>query len=240
MVRFAQSEMCRHQAIAAYFDDRIDACQEACDNCLQPDVTRVDITTPSRKFLSALVRTGQNFGLHYIVDVLRGSKEKRLLDNGHDTLSVYGIGGEYSKAQWLTIADRLLELGAFTMGEYKVGKLSPFGLEVLKGAHTITLREDRLKVQKTSRSKIALELDDYDAELFEKLKKLRLEIARESEIPPYIVFSDKTLKELSVSLPRSREEMLQVHGIGEVKFERYGERFLAFLGECQEESVTSE
>ena len=230
MVRFAKGEMCRHQAIAAYFDDRIDACQQKCDNCLQPEVKRIDITTPARKLLSAIYRTRQNFGLHYVVDVLRGSKEKRILDNHHDTLSVYGIGEEYSKAQWLTIADRLLELSAVEIGEFKVYKLTDFGAEVIRGVHEIELREDRLAVKKAAARKPAVDLGEYDAEIFEQLKGLRMEIAQTNNIPPYIVFSDKTLKELSIKLPRSKEEMLEVHGIGEVKFERYGEEFLELLG----------
>ena len=230
MVRFAKGEMCRHQAIAAYFDDRIDACQQKCDNCLQPEVKRIDITTPARKLLSAIYRTRQNFGLHYVIDVLRGSKEKRILDNHHDTLSVYGIGEEYSKAQWLTIADRLLELSAVEIGEFKVYKLTDFGAEVIRGVHEIELREDRLAVKKAAARKPAVDLGEYDAEIFEQLKGLRMEIAQTNNIPPYIVFSDKTLKELSIKLPRSKEEMLEVHGIGEVKFERYGEEFLEMLG----------
>jgi ATP-dependent DNA helicase RecQ len=234
MVRFAKGEMCRHQAIAAYFDDKIEACQEKCDNCLQPEVKRIDITTPARKLLSAIYRTRQNFGLHYVIDVLRGSREKRILDNRHDTLSVYGIGEEYSKAQWLTIADRLLELNAVEIGEFKVYKLTDFGAEVIRGAHEIELREDRLAVKKTAVRKPAVDLGEYDMEIFEQLKGLRREIAQTNNIPPYIVFSDKTLKELSIKLPQSKEEMLEVHGIGEVKFERYGEEFLALLGSVEQ------
>jgi len=235
MVRFAQGEMCRHQRIAAYFDDKIDDCKDKCDNCLQPDVTRVDITTAARKLLSAIFRTQQNFGLHYVIDVLRGSKEKRILDNHHDALSVYGIGEEYSKAQWLTIADRLLELGAVEIGEFKVYKLKAYGAEVIRGEHDIDLREDRLAIRKTSSKKSVL--DDgstYNQTIFDQLKTLRREIAQTNNIPPYIVFSDKTLKELSVKLPSSKQEMLEVHGIGEVKYDRYGEEFLVLMEEVSE------
>ncbi len=231
MVRFAQGENCRHQSIANYFDDRIDVCEEKCDNCLQPEVKRIDITTASRKLLSAIYRTRQNFGLHYVIDVLRGSKEKRILDNGHDTLSVYNIGEEYSKAQWLTIADRLLELGAVEIGEFKVYHLTDFGAEVIRGEQTIELREDRLKVKKSVSKQQSSYTGDYDAALFERFRDLRREIAQDNNIPPYIVFSDKTLKDLSIKLPASREEMLEVHGIGEVKYERYGEEFLELIQE---------
>jgi ATP-dependent DNA helicase RecQ len=229
MVRFANSENCRHQSIAAYFDDRIEACDTKCDNCTAPESEKVDITTAARMMLSAILRTEQNFGLHYIVDVLKGSKEQRLLQNGHDTLSVYGIGDEYTKNQWLTIGDKLLELGAVAIGEFKVYKLTEFGVEVMKGAHTIDLKKERLTVQKAEAKKRVTYFDDYDVEVYDKLKELRTQIASEKGIPPYIVFSDKTLKDLSNKQPQSKEEMLEVHGIGEVKFERYGEIFLRVL-----------
>ncbi|HIP61245.1 MAG TPA: DNA helicase RecQ, partial [Sulfurovum sp.] len=137
---------------------------------------------------------------------------------------------EYSKAQWLTIGDRLLELGAVEIGEFKVYAITAFGIEVLKGQHEIDLKEERLAVKKTPQKKLAVS-DDYDLDIFERLRTLRSEIAQKNSIPPYIVFSDKTLKELSLILPKDKESMLEVHGIGEVKFERYGEAFLLLIAD---------
>jgi len=229
MVRFANSENCRHQSVAAYFDDRMDDCADKCDNCTAPASEKIDITTAARMLLSTILRTEQNFGLHYVIDVLKGSKEQRVLQNGHDTLSVYGIGNEYSKSQWLTIGDKLLELNAVEIGEFKVYKLTAFGVEVIKGGHTIELKKERLTVQKAETKKKVTYFDDYDAEVYDKLRDLRTQIASQKGIPPYIVFSDKTLKDLSVKVPQDKEAMLQVHGIGEVKFERYGSEFLSLL-----------
>jgi ATP-dependent DNA helicase RecQ len=229
MVRFANSEGCRHQSIAAYFDDRMESCGDKCDNCTAPASEKVDITTAARMLLSTILRTDQNYGLHYVIDVLKGSKEQRVLQNGHDTLSVYGIGDEYSKAQWLTIGDKLLELNAVEIGEFKVYKLTPFGVEVIKGEHAIELKKERLTVQKAEKKKRVTYFDDYNVEVYDKLRDLRTQIASEKGIPPYIVFSDKTLKDLSNKQPQDKEEMLEVHGIGEVKFERYGEKFLELL-----------
>ena len=229
MVRFANSENCRHQSIAAYFDDRIEACKRKCDNCTAPESEKVDITTAARMMLSAILRTDQSYGLHYIVDVLKGSKEQRLIQNGHDTLSVYGIGNKYTKNQWLTIGDKLLELGAVAIGEFKVYKLTEFGAEVIKGTHVIELKKERLTVQKAETKQRTTYFDNYDVELYDKLRSLRTQIASSKGIPPYIVFSDKTLKDLSSTVPQSKEEMLEVHGIGEVKFERYGKAFLNLI-----------
>ena len=229
MVRFANSENCRHQSVAAYFDDRMEDCTDKCDNCTAPASEKIDITTAARMLLSTILRTEQNFGLHYVIDVLKGSKEQRVLQNGHDTLSVYGIGDEYSKAQWLTIGDKLLELNAVEIGEFKVYKLTAFGVEVIKGGHTIELKKERLTVQKAETKKKVTYFDDYDVDVYDKLRTLRTQIASEKGIPPYIVFSDKTLKDLSNKQPQDKEEMLEVHGIGEVKFERYGVAFLEVL-----------
>lgn len=229
MVRFSNSESCRHQSVAAYFDDRIENCVSKCDNCTAPASEKVDITTASRMLLSCILRTEQSFGLHYVIDVLKGSKEQRVLGNGHNTLSVYGIGEEYSKNQWLTIGDKLLELGAVEIGEFKVYKLTNFGVEVIKNVHTIELKKERLTVQKATTQKKVTYFDDYDVEMYDKLRDLRTQIATTNNIPPYIVFSDKTLKELSNKQPQNKQKMLEVHGIGEVKFERYGEEFLELL-----------
>ena len=231
MVRFANSENCRHQSIAAYFDDRMEACGDKCDNCTAPASEKIDITTAARMLLSTILRTDQNFGLHYVIDVLKGSKEQRVLQNGHDSLSVYGIGDEYSKSQWLTIGDKLLELNAVEIGEFKVYRLTAFGIEVIKGAHKIELKKERLTVQKAETKKKVTYFDDYDVEVYDRLRDLRTQIASEKGIPPYIVFSDKTLKDLSVKVPQDKEAMLDVHGIGEVKFERYGKEFLTLLND---------
>jgi len=228
--RFANSESCRHQQIATYFHDNIKACDDKCDNCINPDENKIDITTDAQKLLSAIYRTNQSFGLQYVVDVLRGSKEQRILSNAHDQLSVYGIGENYSKAQWLSIADKLLELGAVGIGEYRVYHLKNRGINILKGNEKVDIRESRLTVTKAKKKKVDY-FDDYEVETFDKFRALRKEIASANKVPPYVVFSDKTLKELSNIMPSDKAEMLEVHGIGEVKFERYGKEFLQLIEE---------
>jgi ATP-dependent DNA helicase RecQ len=226
--RFSNSESCRHQQIAIYFDDNIEPCRNSCDNCINPEQNKIDITTDAQKLLSAIYRTNQGFGMNYVIDVLRGSKEQRILTNGHDTLSVYGIGEHYSKPQWSSIADKLLELGAVGIGEYKVYHLKDRGINILKGNEEVDIRESRLATTKVKKKKVEY-FDDYEVETFDKFRALRKEIATANKVPPYVVFSDKTLKELSNSMPSNKAEMLAVHGIGEVKFERYGQAFLELI-----------
>lgn len=231
IARFADSENCRHQQIATYFNDYIEPCHDKCDNCLNPDQKSLDITQVAQKLLSAIYRTGQAFGIHYVIDVLRGSKEQRILANQHDQLSVYGIGEEFAKTQWLTIADRLLELGVVTVGEFKVYRLTQKGINILKGNEPVMIREERLAVKKTKPKKEPLVFESYEVGIFNKLRALRKSIADANKVPPYVVFSDKTLKELSNLMPTTKAEMLEVHGIGEVKFDRYGEMFLELIKE---------
>lgn len=233
--RFANSDSCRHQQIAHYFHDKIEACGDRCDNCISPDKNLIEITQDARKLLSAIFRTQQSFGLQYVIDVLRGSRDQRILSNGHDQLSVYGIGEYYSKAQWLTIADKLLELHAVGIGEYRVYHLLDRGANILRGHESVSIREERMMVTKVQSKKKVNYFDDYEVAFFDQLRELRKEIATENRVPPYVIFSDKTLKELSNTMPTTKAEMLAVHGIGEVKFERYGRAFLARIKEIENE-----
>jgi len=231
--RFSDSESCRHQQIAHYFNDHIEACKDKCDNCLNPDRNSIDITEDSRKLLSTIYRLKHSFGIHYVVDVIRGSKEQRILKNGHDKLSVYGIGQHYSKHQWLSISDKLLEIGAVGIGEYKVYYLTNRGVSILKGEEDVSIREDRLTVKKATEKKKVTYFENYEVEVFDKLRVLRKEIATKNSVPPYVIFSDRTLKEMSNMMPTNRGEMLNIHGVGAVKFERYGEAFLQLIGEIE-------
>lgn len=227
--RYAAAETCRHQQLAAYFGDVIDPCGAHCDNCLEPEYDKRDITTEAQMFLSAVYRTGQRFGKSYLVDVLRGSREQKILANSHDALSVYGVGEALNKKQWLVVIDRMLELDAVDVNEHQGLLLTPAGLAILKGEKAVLIRADRLDVRAKTVKKSAPETFEYDTELFEILRALRFEIAQEQGVPPYVVFGDKTLKEMAAKRPQSKEEMLEVSGVGEVKFDRYGTRFLVAL-----------
>lgn len=227
MAQFASSQVCRHQRIASYFDDSIEACGTRCDNCLEPDKQSVDISHDALKLLSSVYRTGQRFGLHYVIDVLMGQESEKITHNAHEGLSVYGIGKERSKPQWLSIGERLIELDALLVGDYKVVRLSEYGAQIIKERLHVSIKEERLVVAKKVAKKAKKELSgNYELSTYEQLKALRLEIAKENGVPPYVVFSDKTLKEMAEKLPTDKEAMLDISGIGEVKFERYGTLFL--------------
>jgi ATP-dependent DNA helicase RecQ len=226
--RYATMEECRHNYIATYFEDDIENCKDACDNCTAPQSKQSDITVDAQKLLSAIYRTNQTFGQAYVIDVLRGSTLQKILDNGHDQLSVYAIGAEKSRAYWERVVERLMELSAVKRGEFRALILDSAGMKILKNELKVFIKEERLNL-KPKKEFVVHKDEDLDSEVFEKLRALRAEIAKEEDKPAYIIFGDKTLKEMAKIQPKTKEEMLDVSGVGEVKFTRYGERFLELL-----------
>lgn len=231
---YATAEECRHRLIASYFSDNVEACGDRCDNCKDSSAPKTDITVPAQKFLSCLYKTGERFGATYIAEVLCADEKEKIISNEHDKLSVFGIGKELSKNTWSTISKRLIELGAIEPDEYKALKLTATGAEILKGKQSVHIRQERLTSKKASvKTKVH---DHHTPKYFEDFKALRASIAKELRIPAYIVFGDKTLYTLAEQLPTTKEEMLNISGIGEVKFERYGELFLKLSRElCAKE-----
>jgi len=227
MYKFCISSNCRHKLVASYFNDNIKECEISCDNCTKGEVKQIDISTNAQKFLSALYRTNQSFGQIHIIDILRGSKVAKIAQFSHQNLSVYSIGKDKSKNEWSAIVDRLLDVEAITIGEYKALKISNIGFEILKGKQTLFIDEDKIgNLPKDKPVKTKKVIENVNMEYFDKFKELRTSIANEQNVPAYIVFSDKVLIELSATLPKNKEDMLEVNGIGEVKYERYGEEFL--------------
>jgi ATP-dependent DNA helicase RecQ len=226
VTRYANAEECRHQYIAQYFEDELEVCTTVCDNCAAPASIKADITIDAQKLLSSVYRTGQRFGQAYIVDVLRGSTGQKITDNGHDKLSVYGIGKELPKAYWERIMERLMEIGALKRGEFRALMIDALGMKILKQESRVEIKQERLNL-KTKKEYVSHHEDvALNVTAFESLRALRAQIAKEEEKPAYVVFGDKTLKEMANALPQNKEEMLQMHGIGEVKYERYGKQFL--------------
>ncbi|MEA3498105.1 MAG: DNA helicase RecQ [Campylobacterota bacterium] len=235
MYRFAISSKCRHQAIAKYFDDDIEVCETICDNCLGGTKEFQDITVESQKFISAILRCEERFGQAYIIDVLRGSNAKRILDFEHDKLSVHGIGKDYTKEQWGSIADTLLDMEAIIIeGEYRTLKITQMGREVLKKQRVVQIDTSHLIIEKTYKE---YKNESTNNELFEKFRELRTSIAQKEEVAPYIIFGDKTLLEFSDKLPITTEEFLSVTGVGQLKLEKYGLQFLNLCKELRDSDI---
>lgn len=235
MLKFAESEVCRRIPLLAYFGETFphEHCG-LCDNCLAGDREMKDITVPAQKFLSCVKRTGERFGISHIIEVLRGSKAEKVLRFGHDTVSTHGIGRELSRRQWQQIARQLLHKGLMTQ-DADVGGLSltPKAWEVFRGSEAVFGRLDEIEepAKPPEKPAAAGELT-YDRDLFETLRKKRKELAEAANVPPYVVFSDKSLAEMAAYLPRNPEAMLSIHGVGRAKLDRYGSVFIDVIEAC--------
>jgi ATP-dependent DNA helicase RecQ len=227
--KYATSEICYHQQLANYFHEEQKVCENRCDNCLESDAKRQDITKEAQMLLSAIYKTDQNFGKNYIIDILRGSSEQKILANKADKLSVYDIGSHLSKKEWFVIVERLLELKIITLGDFSTLKLTQDAIAVLKSQKLVDIKSSRLQVDKKAKAVRQVEEFDFDRELFEKLREKRSELASEMGVPAYIIFSDKTLKHLANDMPTNKEEMLEVNGVGLKKYEQFGEEFLEVI-----------
>ncbi len=227
--KYATGEICFHKQLAEYFDDTLDECMDRCDNCLQSDAKKQNITKEAQMILSAIYKTEQNFGKNYIIDILRGSKEQKLLANGADKLSVYGIGTDLSKKEWFVVLERLLELKILLLGEFSVLKLTQEAADILRGKKELFIKSSRLEIAVKEKKVKRDEAVDFDEELFEKLRIKRTQMASELKVPAYIIFSDKVLKNLASSKPCDKISMLEVNGVGEKKFEQFGEQFLEVI-----------
>lgn len=228
--KYAYQEGCRHQTLSAYFDDTMDVCGGACDNCAEPTAERTDITKHAQMFLSTVYRVREGFGAGHIIDILTGSKNKKVLANAHQHLSVYNIGHDIPKAQWRVVSDRLLEVEALTIGEFNTLHLTPSAQEILRNRRSVDMKATHAHDAKSA-TPPRMPDDDMavDPDSFNALRALRREIATAENMPAYIIFDDKTLKEMAYFLPDTPQKFLQINGVGAIKLQKYGEQFLALL-----------
>jgi ATP-dependent DNA helicase RecQ len=233
MVKYAEDELtCRRKPLLAYFGETYlpPKCAN-CDNCNAEPPQLADITTPAQKFLSCVLRTGQRFGASYVTEVLRGSQGERVLDNQHDQLSTYGIGADLSAKQWLSISRQLVQMGYLSQeGEYRVLNLTPMAQEALKKRSKIMGQMPEVEAHPRNQKARQTELE-YNSALFALLRQKRKELADQGRVPPYVIFSDKTLVEMATYFPQSMDSMLRISGIGQVKLRQYGETFRAIIQE---------
>ena len=239
LVDWATSTDCRRIGLLGYFGEGYEAdnCQ-MCDNCLIEADEQVDLTIPAQKFLSCVVRTEQRFGINHIIKVLHGSREKKVLEFGHDELSTHGIGKEYSAEQWKLLAGQFIQQHLLTRDiEHGSVQLTPKGRDVLKGEQVLGT-----PVETQVRRHIDVdETGEYDTGLFEQLRAKRSALAGAEEVPPYVVFSDRALQEMATYFPHSTEAFETMHGVGRAKVERYADSFLPIIrAYCQQNGLTEQ
>ena len=222
---------CRRRPLLAYFGDALEEDCGNCDGCLAPAKTW-DGTEAAQKLLSAVYRTGQRFGAAHLVDVLLGKETDKVTKFGHDELSVFGIGQDLPATTWRSVARQLIVAGHLRSDAARFGALvlTETSRGVLRGETPIKFREDPKKPVVASRKSVTEHVvAEEDRDLWEALRACRQELASEHNVPPYVIFHDKTLLEMLVYRPQTPAEMLGISGIGQTKLDRYGDRFLAVL-----------
>lgn len=230
LLGYAESTPCRRQVLLKYFGEEYTVRCENCDNCLEA-VETWEGTITAQKALSAIVRTGQRFGAGYLVDLLMGRDDERMRRFQHDKLKTFGIGKELSRAEWMSVFRQLVAASVVEVDTEGYGGLSitAEGKELLLGEKKIYFRRDapKVRVQKVkSQQEGRGELSSEEQKLFESLRQERLRLAKEGNIPPYVIFHDKTLVEMAKQRPSTLDEMRAISGVGESKLKRYGNLFL--------------
>ena len=235
MVDYSELTRCRRAYLLLYFGEELeDGKCGGCDVCLA-DMEEFDATIITQKILSAVIRTEERFGVSYVADVLRGSRAKRVIETGHDKLSVYGIARDFSKDEITSISRQLVDEGllAKEKGEYPTLSVTASGREFLQSR--ATLRLTRKKESRAERKRSADSSLDYDRGLFELLRDLRRVLAEERGVAPYMVFGDASLVQMAYFVPQSRESFSRITGVGANKLEEYGEIFVKHIRESAEQ-----
>ncbi|MGA6111833.1 DNA helicase RecQ [Agrobacterium sp. CFBP2214] len=232
LLGLAETASCRRQVLLSYFGDRCEPCGN-CDTCAEPP-DLFDGAIAAQKLLSCIYRTGERFGQAYVIRVLLGVEDERISRFGHDRITTYGIGKEHDNRTWRAILRQLVALRMIEVDLSGHGGLSisEDGRRFLREKPALMLRipsAPRSARQQTPRNTVSTILPEADRSLFEALRAKRMEIARAQNVPPYVIFHDKTLIELATAKPVSAKGMAGIPGVGDTKLERYGPAFLAAI-----------
>jgi len=240
MLGLCELTSCRRQVLLKYFGEELPRPCGNCDICLEPPETW-DATVPAQKALSCVHRTGQRFGVNYLVDVLLGKDDERIRRFGHDRLTTFGIGKELDNNEWRGVFRQLIARGLLAVDLEGHGglRLTDLSRPVLRGDERLMLRRDA-KPEKASKTKAARTpfAGEADQRLWEALRERRLELARKQGVPPYVVFHDATLAAMVERRPRTQEALAHISGVGERKLAAYGADFLGVILAHSEEPVT--
>jgi ATP-dependent DNA helicase RecQ len=265
VMAYCTTTTCRRSALLGYFGEaHTNPSCDACDNCLRGSgVTGAetaaleDRTTDAQKLLSAVARTGERFGLRYVIDVLRAAGNHKIIERGHDQLSVYGVGAAQNVQEWQHVGQHLLLTGALALVEagdprYPVLRLTPQAWEILRGHRSVFLAplvgvEAASSSRGTARRQdpqgsvnAAIPLDAHGSALFQRLRTLRRELADERNVPPYVIFSDATLREMAHKRPGNRTTFAQISGVGSQKLEAFATVFArAIESYCDEHGLAT-
>ncbi|WP_445144406.1 DNA helicase RecQ [Dyella sp. Tek66A03] len=237
LLAYAEATQCRRELLLAAFGEVYHGPCGHCDNCIEPPKTW-DATVPAQKALSCVYRSGQRFGSGHVISILRGEDSTRMSDLGHDRLSTFGIGAEMDEKQWRSVFRQLLAMGLLEADAEGFGtlRLTKTSRDVLTGNQPVRLREDARPARASRKRRdsqlvtgSSLGVEAYEQPLWDELRKLRTQLAKQHGVPPYVIFHDATLLAMLRALPANEDEMSSISGVGEAKLKRYGQDFLAVI-----------
>lgn len=240
MTAFAEAQTCRRRVLLNYFNEQLIEDCHNCDICLDPPQT-YDAILDAQKALSCVYRVGQRYGVNYVIDILRGKEDPRIKRQNHDLLSTFGIGKHLTQDEWHSVFRQLIHLGFLEqdLTHYSVLKLTDSARSILRGEQALMLAKPRVRLQskasaktpKVTQKKLKNTELNYDPNLFEALRQLRKQLAQNSAVPPFVIFSDASLVEMATHKPVDEEAFLAINGVGQKKLESYGAQFLAVIAE---------
>lgn len=233
LIKYLEATTCRRQPLLSYFGEEYQE-EECgmCDNCLSVDDDVEDMTIQAQKFMSCMIRSGEQFGAGHVIDVLRGSKAQKVLEHEHDQLPTYGIGNEWSKDQWTQLSRMLIRQNYIAKGEYGSLQMEERGHSVLRGDENVFGILDRTSTAIDGETVIRTSSDvenNYNEELFELLRVKRKELADADDVPPYAIFPDTTLIEMAYYFPQNKDALEALYGVGSVKKEKFGDAFIGVI-----------
>ena len=229
LLAYCESVRCRRQVLLGYFGEQHPGQCGNCDNCLEPPETW-NATEAAQKALSCVYRTGQRFGVSHLTDVLLGHETERVVDLGHTKLSTFGVGTDLDERQWKGVFRQLVAGGLLDVepGSYGSLRLASAARPLLRGQTELWLRRERDK-KKVPKTRFSVSAHPADDSLFERLRELRGKLAREQNVPAYVIFHDATLRAIASERPYTLTQLGEVQGVGARKLERYGEAVLALV-----------
>ncbi|GAA0257609.1 DNA helicase RecQ [Rhodanobacter caeni] len=237
LLAYAEATDCRRQLLLGAFGESYPGPCGHCDNCIAPPKTW-DATVPAQKALSAVYRSGQRFGSGHVIDILRGAETERVRSLGHHQLSTFGVGADMDEKQWRSVFRQLLAAGLLEADAEGYGtlRLTAASRGVLSGGQRVKLREDARPERASRRrrdSKLvtggSLGIEAYEQGMWDALRAVRTQLAKQQGVPPYVVFHDATLLAMLRALPTTEDELATISGVGEAKLKRYGRDFLAVI-----------
>ncbi len=240
MLSLAELHSCRRRKLLEYFGESLHQDCGNCDNCLDPPDTW-DATEAAQKAMSCVYRTGQRFGVNYLIDVLLGKSVERVVRCGHDKISTFGIGTDLSAGQWRSLFRQLIAKGLLNVDVEGHGsvRLSESSRPVLKGEEKLFLRAlAKEKPVRSRRTSVRPEMSDEDSDLWEALRLLRKEFSETAGVPAYIVFNDATLAEMVALKPTDLNAMAMISGVGKQKLSRYGQAFANVIAQSVSRDVS--